>query len=89
MTREGEDVSMAVEEVGTGVGYVVRSLNASRLLFRGLGKAGDEENGSKAGRSEAVGFSIAEVGDIAVFERVVEGDMARLPSAIWERVAGD
>lgn len=78
---------MAVEEVGTGVGYVVCSVNASLLLFRGLGKAGEEESGSKAGKSDAVGFLAAEAGDIAVSERVVEGDMACWPSAIWQRIA--
>lgn len=54
-TRGGEDDSMAVDDVGTGVGYVRSSFKASRLRFRGRGRAGDEESGSKAGRRDAAG----------------------------------
>jgi len=43
---------MAVEEVGTGVGYMAFSSRASRFRLRGLGSAGEDDSGSKAGRSE-------------------------------------
>jgi hypothetical protein len=53
-TRGGEEVKIAVEEVGTGVGYVdispPQDSRASRLT--GLGSGGDED-GSKGGRSIA------------------------------------
>lgn len=48
-TRGGEDDRMAVDDVGTGVGYFTSSSRASRLRFGGRGSVGDEENGSKAG----------------------------------------
>jgi hypothetical protein len=75
---------MAVEEVGTGVGYVVCSSNASRFRFRGLGRAGEDENGSKAGRREVAGLLDPGVGEAAVSERVVEGGMALL----WPQLPG-
>jgi hypothetical protein len=53
--RGGEDVKMAVDDVGTGVGYVTSSSRASRFRFGGRGSVGDEENGSKAGSKDAVG----------------------------------
>ena len=56
---------MAVEEVGTGVGYVGRSSKASRVLFRRRGKAGDDEKGSKAGSSDDCCFFDTGVGDAA------------------------
>lgn len=58
----GEEDSIAVEEVGTGVGYVTSSLRTSRLRFRGLGSAGDE-NGSKAGSREATGRLLPATGE--------------------------
>lgn len=66
---------MAVEEVGTGVGYVLFSSKASRLLFSGRGKAGEDEKGSNAGRRPLVGRVDFGVGDTAVSERVAEGAM--------------
>jgi hypothetical protein len=62
-TRGGEDDSMAVDDVGTGVGYVTSSLRASRLRFGGRGSVGDEENGSKAGRRDAAGRLLPATGD--------------------------
>lgn len=68
---------MAVEEVGTGVGYVLRSSKASRFRFSGLGKAGEDENGSKAGSRVAVGRVPFVMGERAVSDTVVEGAMTR------------
>lgn len=56
--REGDDVKICVDEVGTGVGYFVWSSYVSRLRFRGRGRAGDE-NGSNAGKSDDGGFLLA------------------------------
>ena len=53
--RGGEDVRMAVDDVGTGVGYVTSSLRASRFRFGGRGSVGEEENGSKSGSRDAAG----------------------------------
>ena len=64
-----------MEEVGTGVGYVVCSSNASRVRFRGLGRAGEDDNGSKAGRREVARRLDPGVGEAVVSERVVEGAM--------------
>lgn len=83
-TREGEEVSIAVEEVGTGVGYVVCSSNASRFLLRGLGRAGEEEKGSNAGSRDVAVLFGAGIGDTAVSERVVEETMVYRSSAIEE-----
>lgn len=66
---------MAVEDVGTGVGYVACSSRASRFRLSGLGKAGDEDNGSKAGRREVAGRFEPDVGEPVVFDRTVEGAM--------------
>jgi hypothetical protein len=64
--RGGEDVRMAVDDVGTGVGYVTSSLRASRFRFGGRGRVGDEENGSKAGSRDAVGRLLPASGDPSV-----------------------
>ena len=53
--RGGEDVRIAVDDVGTGVGYVTSSSRASRFRFGGRGSVGDEENGSKAGSRDTAG----------------------------------
>lgn len=81
-TREGEEVSIAVEEVGTGVGYVVCSSNASRFLFRGLGRAGEEEKGSNAGSKDDVVLFGGGFGETAVSETVVKEAMGCWSSAI-------
>ena len=47
---------MAVEEVGTGVGYLNSSSKASRVRLSGRGSEGEEESGSNAGRREVFGF---------------------------------
>jgi hypothetical protein len=64
--RGGEDVRMAVDDVGTGVGYVTSSLRASRFRFGGRGSVGDEENGSKAGSKDAAGRLLPASGDPSV-----------------------
>jgi hypothetical protein len=64
--RGGEDVKMAVDDVGTGVGYVTSSLRASRFRFGGRGSVGDEENGSKAGSRDAAGRLLPASGDPSV-----------------------
>jgi hypothetical protein len=85
LTRVGEEVRMAVEDVGTGVGYVVCSSNASRFRFGGLGRAGEDENGSKAGSRKVVGLLAADDGDAAASDNVVEGAMLYAPllSETW------
>lgn len=75
-TRAGEEVNIAVEEVGTGVGYVAWSSRTSRVRFRGRGSAGEDDSGSNAGSREVVGRFEREEGEASVFERVVEGDMS-------------
>ena len=81
--REGEDKRMAVEEVGTGVGYVVCSSNAAfRVRFSGLGKAGEEEKGSKAGRRDVVVLFDPGVGDAGTSGTVAEGAMMRISSQL-------
>lgn len=80
--REGDEVKMAVEEVGTGVGYVLVSSNVSRLLFSGRGKAGEDEKGSNAGSRPLVGRVDFGVGDTVVSERVAEGAMTSCVLAI-------
>lgn len=62
-TRGGEDDNMAVDDVGTGVGYVTSSLKASRLRLGGRGSVGDEETGSKAGSRVAAGRLLPATGD--------------------------
>ena len=52
-----------MEDVGTGVGYVVRSAKASCERLRGRGSCGDEENSSNAGSKDAAGFFEHLVGD--------------------------
>ena len=64
--RGGEDVRMAVDDVGTGVGYVTSSLRASRFRFGGRGSVGDEEDGSKAGSRDAAGRLLPASGDPSV-----------------------
>ena len=84
--REGEDVRIAVEEVGTGVGYVVCSSNAaSRVRFSGLGNAGEDEKGSKAGRRDVVVLFDPGVGDAGPSGRVAEGAMVRFPLSYPKR----
>ncbi len=83
--RDGEDVKMAVEDVGTGVGYVVCSSNASRFRLRGLGKAGEDENGSNAGNREVAGLLEPGVGEAAASGTVVEGGMACCALSYLER----
>jgi hypothetical protein len=64
--RGGEDVRMAVDDVGTGVGYVTSSLRASRFRLGGRGSVGDEESGSKAGSRDAAGFLLPVSGGSSV-----------------------
>ena len=92
--RGGEDVRMAVDDVGTGVGYVTSSLRASRFRFGGRGSVGDEENGSKAGSRDAAGRllpasgdpSVAwciEVGAIVLLRKTEKSPRARLCFALF------
>ena len=64
--RGGEDDNMAVDDVGTGVGYVTSSLRASRLRFGGRGSVGEDDNGSKAGRRDAAGRLLPATGDPSI-----------------------
>lgn len=66
---------MAVEDVGTGVGYVVCSSRASRVRLSGLGRAGEDESGSKAGRRAVAGRLEPDLGETAASASVVEGAM--------------
>jgi hypothetical protein len=57
-TRGGEDERIPVLEVGTGVGYlcILDPKQESRAcLLEGRGKPGEEDRGSKAGRSAVAG----------------------------------
>ena len=76
--RGGEDVRMAVDDVGTGVGYVTSSLRASRFRFRGRGSVGDEENGSKAGSRDAAGRLLPASGGPSVAWCIEVGSIALL-----------
>jgi hypothetical protein len=87
LAREGEEVRIAVEDVGTGVGYVVCPSNASRFRFGGLGNAGDDEKGSKAGRRDVVGFLTAGEEGVAVSDSVVEEAMLYAPCYVWDMEA--
>ena len=66
---------MAVEDVGTGVGYLRSSVKTSRLRLSGRGRTGEEESGSKAGNSEAGGFLLLESGDGSLASRPVLASM--------------
>lgn len=56
--RDGDEVKICVDEVGTGVGYFACSSYVSLVLFNGRGRAGDEK-GSKAGSNDDGGFFVA------------------------------
>lgn len=57
------------------MGYVAGSSKTSLLRFSGLGSAGEEDKGSKAGSREVVGRFAAGDLEAAVSGRVVEGAM--------------
>ena len=58
---------MAVDEVGTGVGYLKSSSNTSRFRLSGRGSEGDEDSGSNAGSRPV--FCFCELRwDVAVLE---------------------
>lgn len=70
MGRGGLDEKMVLE--GTGVGYLRKACEPA-CLFDGRGRPGDEDRGSKAGRSEGAGLltpaTVGNAGSIAlVFE---------------------
>ena len=77
-TRGGDEDSMAVDDVGTGVGYVTSSVRASRFRLRGRGSVGDEENGSKAGRRCAGGFFRSVAGESKAVFRLGDGAMVEV-----------
>jgi hypothetical protein len=79
---DGDDESMCVEEVGTGVGYLVFSSKSPRVRFKGRGKAGDEK-GSNAGRSDDTAFLAEGVGDCISSWRSEGADIARSRSR-WQ-----
>jgi len=60
----GLDDNIPVVEVGTGVGYFCcgDEVWKSVCRFRGLGKPGEEEKGSKAGRREGAGRFVPAIG---------------------------
>jgi hypothetical protein len=74
----GEEDGIAVEEVGTGVGYVTTSDMASRDRFRTRGSAGEDEKGSKAGRRDAAVLFTPATGGTGVIFRLGEGAMLAL-----------
>lgn len=75
-SADGEEVGTTVEEVGTGVGYVTDSDKDSRDRLRTRGSTGEEEKGSKAGRSEAADLlTPATGGGTGVVFRSGEGAM--------------
>ena len=74
-TRGGEDERMPVLEVGTGVGYLCTAepkATSRACLLRGRGKPGEEERGSKAGKS-AVAGRLAPAAMVVVVEGSIEG----------------
>jgi hypothetical protein len=64
----GEDERTPVVEVGIGVGYFWIACSRSEgedraCLFDGLGRPGEDENGSKAGNNVGAGRFTPDVGD--------------------------
>lgn len=62
---------------------MIFSSKASRLRFNGLGKAGDDEKGSKAGSSEETVFFDAEAGDAGLAPASGNGaiEFAEIPNS--------
>lgn len=75
---------MPVLEVGTGVGYLKFAL-AVCWRFNGRGSAGDDERGSKAGRSDGAGrfvpVVVVEVEERAKADVEADGNATSLPTA--------
>jgi len=67
----------------------VCSSNASLFLFRGRGRAGEEEKGSNAGKREVAGLFAAGVGETVVSERVVDEAMGVFALSYLRMIAGD
>ena len=63
----GDELKMCVEEVATGVGRKSFPSNTLRDLLRFFGKAGDEDKGSNAGRSDAADFFLSTLPGAASF----------------------
>lgn len=59
---------MPVLDVGSGVGYLRKGFDpidpSTACLFAGRGKPGDEERGSKGGRSEGAGRLVPAMLDV-------------------------
>lgn len=55
----GDELRIAVEEVGTGVGNDSFPSNVFRDLFSDFGNAGDDVKGSNAGRRDAADFFLS------------------------------
>ena len=56
---DGDELSICVDDVATGVGRDCFASNVSLDLFRFFGSTGDEDNGSNAGRRDAADFFLA------------------------------
>lgn len=86
--RGGEELSICVDEVGTGVGYVRVSSKTSRVRFSGRGKAGDEDRGSNAGSKEEIDLFISGTGRAASSGVLEGGVMVYIEYQMDSAVAG-
>lgn len=62
-TRGGEEDRIPVEDVGTGVGYLRRASVPVFWRLTGRGRAGEEDNGSKAGSRDDAGLLVPARGE--------------------------
>lgn len=88
----GDDERIPVVEVGTGVGYLLNDLSKpgeGARRFDGRGNPGEEENGSKAGRSDGAGRFTPEIGGNEGCTLILLGDESimtsydKLPAVLW------
>lgn len=63
----GDELRMLVDDVGSGVGRDSFPSNTSRDRFRGFGRTGEDERGSKAGRRDADNFFLPTLSGSAPF----------------------
>lgn len=73
---------MPVVEVGMGVGYLIEADPDPRALLSGRGRTGDEDNGSKAGRSDGAGRLTPATGGKLLWEFILLGDESIITKGI-------
>ena len=77
---------MPVVEVGMGVGYLLeadpRAEGDARILLRGRGKTGEEDNGSKAGKRVGAGRFTPATGGKLRWEFILLGDESIITKGI-------